>query len=407
MATSGKFRLSGVLDTFVLDGTSTNYAIKNTSGQTFATFTNGNYTTNSTDAVFNSNLANGSYTSSINTAISSLSGTSANSNSATINPNSQSGASGGSTPSPTQPTQTSFRSSRESSLVYPIKMSVDQDHIRFTIWKIKKSSNIKAENLADSFRSARETQSFGSRVDTSRYERVSAEIPIILPIQAPINDQNSVNWGAGELNELQRILLKASATAMTAGDGNVAAAFNAGMKEIATSVKGQESQLKNLLYIALLEQAVNAPGLLSRATGGVLNPNMELLFQGPQLRPFNFTFKLSPRSKPEADTVKKIIRAFKKNMAPKIEGLFLASPNVFQIEYVHGKSNNMHSSINLIKMCSLQNCSVDYTPLGTYATFDDTVDPEASMVSYTMNLTFSEIDPIYDKDYNEGHSIGF
>jgi hypothetical protein len=32
-----------------------------------------------------------------------------------------------------------------------------------------------------------------------------------------------------------------------------------------------------------------------------LNPNMELLFQGPQLRPFNFTFRLSPRDQKEAE----------------------------------------------------------------------------------------------------------
>ena len=62
-------------------------------------------------------------------------------------------------------------------------------------------------------------------------------------------------------------------------------------------------------------------------------------------------------------------------------------------------------------MCALQNCSVDYTPLQTYMTYDDTQDPEASMVSYNMTLTFSEITPIYQQDYDApdvvGHSIGF
>jgi hypothetical protein len=44
-------------------------------------------------------------------------------------------------------------------------------------------------------------------------------------------------------------------------------------------------------------------------------------------------------------------------------------------------------------------------------TYDDTQDPEASMVSYNMTLTFSEITPIYQQDYDAsdvvGHSIGF
>ena len=53
--------------------------------------------------------------------------------------------------------------------------------------------------------------------------------------------------------------------------------------------------LNKLIAVALAGEAVGAQGLLSRATGTVLNPNLELLFQGPQLRPFTFQFRLSPR----------------------------------------------------------------------------------------------------------------
>jgi hypothetical protein len=181
-----------------------------------------------------------------------------------------------------------------------------------------------------------------------------------------------------------------------------------------TNKVGQHSaQLQSLLYTEFLGQAVSAPNLLSRITGGILNPNMELLFQGPQLRPFNFNFKMSPREKAEADSIKAIIKAFKRNMAPKVNNLFLQSPNVFKITYIKGseETSGTHKSINLIKMCSLQNCSVDYTPLQTYMTYDDgnDSDPEASMVSYNMSLSFSEITPIYQDDYDaeEAHPIGF
>ena len=47
-----------------------------------------------------------------------------------------------------------------------------------------------------------------------------------------------------------------------------------------------------------------------------MNPNMELLFNGPQLRTFGFTFKLSPRTKDEATKIKDIIYCFKRAMAP-------------------------------------------------------------------------------------------
>ena len=54
-------------------------------------------------------------------------------------------------------------------------------------------------------------------------------------------------------------------------------------------------EFRQAIAVALAGEAVGAQGLLSRATGTVLNPNLELLFQGPQLRPFTFQFRLSPR----------------------------------------------------------------------------------------------------------------
>jgi hypothetical protein len=55
-----------------------------------------------------------------------------------------------------------------------------------------------------------------------------------------------------------------------------------------------------------------------------------------------------------------------------------------------------HPSLNIIKTCALLTCSVDYTPNNTYMTYSDAA---RSMVSYTMNLQFGELDPIYESDY--------
>ena len=58
---------------------------------------------------------------------------------------------------------------------------------------------------------------------------------------------------------------------------------------------------------------------------------MELLFKKPSLRPFNFTFKLAPRSHQEGKEVMQIIRLFKQAMAPikSASYLFLKSPFTF------------------------------------------------------------------------------
>ena len=58
-----------------------------------------------------------------------------------------------------------------------------------------------------------------------------------------------------------------------------------------------------------------------------------------------------------------------------------------------------HPSINRIKTCALLSCSVDYTPNNSYMTYSDS---SRSMVAYTMNLQFNELDPVYESDYYTG-----
>ena len=139
--------------------------------------------------------------------------------------------------------------------------------------------------------------------------------------------------------------------------------------------------------MAIAQAAVGGSGrLLTRQTGAVLNPNMQLLFKQPQLRPFQFTFQLTPRDKQEALTVMQIIRLFKQAMAPirSDSMLFLKSPHTFKLTYLHQEKD--HPYIGSIKECALISCGVDYTPDENYSTYDDGV-----MTSYSLALAFKEI----------------
>ena len=40
--------------------------------------------------------------------------------------------------------------------------------------------------------------------------------------------------------------------------------------------------------------------LLARGTGAIINPNTEVLFGGPQIRSFNYSFRMTTRSSKEA-----------------------------------------------------------------------------------------------------------
>jgi len=220
--------------------------------------------------------------------------------------------------------------------------------------------------------------------------------PVILPIQPSITDQNSVGWEPDTMNPLEIAAANLSSNIMKAGTTNdLEKTLETNFKALVNQAQTSSGEIKTFL----VGQAIGVNNILSRVNGKVLNPNLELLFQGPQLRPFNYTFKMSARSRDEAKTIKKIIKYFKQNMAVKKDNnIFLKAPNVFKIQYQYGNAKEVHKSLNLIKMCALTNCSVDYTPLGTYMTYSD---GEGTMIAYTMTLSFQELTPIYDTDYNE------
>ena len=222
---------------------------------------------------------------------------------------------------------------------------------------------------------------------------------IILPIPSQIGDNNVANFGSSNLNFMEAEGLQAASSIIQAGGAGAAfeKATGAASKALKTLSENRELVGK---YFA--QQAVSSLGsnvtleqLLARSSGQILNPNMELLFSGPGLRQFKFTFKFTPRDDKESTEVKKIIKAFKRNMAPKGSGgNFLSTPNIFQINYMKG--GDEHPFLNKFKLCALTNMSVNYTGDGVHATYYD-----GTPISMQMDLSFSELTPIYNEDYNE------
>ena len=234
---------------------------------------------------------------------------------------------------------------------------------------------------------------------------------VTLPIVTGIGDRNQVDWQGASLNPLQALgasgalsLFDAAGNANSIADAftDAGSAINEGIGRLKNKAT-VGSDIKTAINIYLAQKAVGAQGLLSRASGAILNPNLEMLFSGPSLRSFDFTFKLSPRDADEATQVRKIIRFFKQGMSVKTSSsnVFLKAPNIFLIRYQTFNTSGeeiIHPSINIIKECALKSCDVQYTPDGTYMTYED---PFRTMTSYQLTLSFGELDPIYDNDYTE------
>tara|TARA_B100000073_G_scaffold74086_1_gene55694 strand:- start:527 stop:1912 length:1386 start_codon:yes stop_codon:yes gene_type:complete len=249
---------------------------------------------------------------------------------------------------------------------------------------------------------------------------------IILPMPENISDTNSVSYADSSMNALTAIglgegidFMRGTADDITSGKSpkeildNVGNRFvNAGgnLAQSVGGVDGIQDLITKKLATALVGQFganVTIDQLLARQDGVIFNPNKELLFNGVNLRNFNFQFKLMPRSKDESDQIKYIIRSLKRNMAPVVsEGSgsgFLNTPSVFELRYRTGHKN--HEFLHKFKQCFLENMTVNYTGDGFYTTYDDGVP-----VSIILNLSFKEIEPVYDIDYDDkssGVGVGY
>ena len=277
-------------------------------------------------------------------------------------------------------TRSNFKSTT-GAFQYPRDIKNDQDIIKFNMLEY---SPRKLDGIG-----------FGTRRDIKAENILGS---VILPVSSRINDTNSCDWGESKMNAAQIALAGA---ALGGIEGNIGEP----LREIADDIQKNTDALKKVVGFAFAEAAVGTGGqLLTRQTGAIINPNIELLFNSPQLREFSFDFTLAPRDKIEAEVVIKIIRFFKQGMAPirDTSRLFLKSPHTFQVEFLKRVGGNSQSNpfIGKKKECALTNVSVDYTPNGTYSTYEDGV-----MTAYKMSLTFKELEAVYNDDYEEGRSI--
>ena len=263
-------------------------------------------------------------------------------------------------------------------------------------------------------------KSFGASDEISR-SGVSSLYYVELPIPQDVNDSNTVTWGDSSLN-----ILQLAGLAVTQGFLNrPGATFNEIRGLITDGMLDENSglspELRNSLSAIIAGKAIDNLGgqirpnqALGRATGEILNTNLELLFDSVNLRSFPFSITFSPRNQVESMRVKHIIRAFKSSMAAKRKssksdspqgGIFLKAPDVFHLRYLHNGKD--HPFLNSFKHCALTGMSVNYTNAGTFASYSD-----GTPVSIQMNLTFKELNPIYQEDYeglsaNDSAGVGF
>ena len=126
---------------------------------------------------------------------------------------------------------------------------------------------------------------------------------ILLPIPSNVQDGNSVSYSDSSLNNLTATLAAGGTNVMEGlGEAITSGDFDKLKGELGKTIGNSGLTLDVVQDLITKQLAASAAGvfggnlsvnqLLARQEGTIFNPNMELLFNGPTLRSFRFSFKM-------------------------------------------------------------------------------------------------------------------
>ena len=214
----------------------------------------------------------------------------------------------------------------------------------------------------------------------NQYKKLSGAPPIVLYMPEDISTGFRANWtGKAFGNFASDFLRSAGADGLVeklkgAKDG----VWNAMDRFI--PIKGAQALSKIVKKVG--GDTISNDDIFGGISGAILNPNVELMYGGGDLRNFSLNFRLVPRDQSENAIINEICSQFKRAMLPKLDpgdvmggtskgtfAGFIGVPDLCRVAFMHG--GNEHEALPRFKMCAITQVDVNYTPDGTYATYYD------------------------------------
>ena len=330
-------------------------------------------------------------------------------------------------------------------LAYPFDIDPQQDHLKITkykytrpgvqasrpasrsveqvpVYKYKRPKQSKRQKARHGDRTTKTQIGYRDQVTNAAGDSVINRMEplgsVLLPMPKVV-DTNGADWGESKLN-IFGLAAVSIGDKLALGRLGLSDEKQKEIKAIQKNIQqGRTSGLKDvggaLGASGFSQAAATAAGInidqnafLARSSGRVLNPNAELLFQGPVLRDFNFDFLMIARSRKEGESIRKIIRFFKLGMAPQFNNsTFLNTPDVFTLAYKRGQGElDDLDTVNRFNPggLALRTIAVDYAPSGYWSAYQD-----SQPVALKVTLNFAELRPIYqsDQEMTPATSVGY
>ena len=226
---------------------------------------------------------------------------------------------------------------------------------------------------------------------------------IMLFMPEDVNAQYGANWGGVGVGVGQANV--ASMIGGTAGM-DIGKMWGSTFETLKGGLKIGGYSISKTLMNRAMGGSMTTDQLMGGVSGTIVNPNVELMYDAPELRGFNLNFKMMPRSSDEAKHIFTICQTLKRAMLPswggqskggfgmaanERTGNLLTIPKIVSVKFMTG--NKLNPFVAQFKPCAITNVNINYTPDGSYATYSD-----GSPVATMLQVQFKELKLVFEQE---------
>lgn len=233
---------------------------------------------------------------------------------------------------------------------------------------------------------------------------------IILPMPQDLSTEQKQDWQSKSFTRLGAAAIAAVGGGSFSKTGDVAKNVGGNLKAIKDAIT-----TTGLNAIPGVGGNLTFNDITGSTRGVILNPNAELLYDGPSIREIGMVFKMVPMNQGETLIIKSICDAFRAASLPtfggegsidisKLKGKktdTLADSNFIRVpllcKFTFMKGGDPHPFVAQYKPCGIASVEINYTPDGTYATYEN-----GSPVATEISLKFVETKLIFASEIGAG-----
>jgi hypothetical protein len=241
------------------------------------------------------------------------------------------------------------------------------------------------------------------------------ERSVFLPVPPGISFSDNMQYSSIDLGIIGKAV--AGATNAAVNEGGFMSGAGGALGSAAGTLVNQMRSANAAAVSSLVARNTgsdNVANFIDIGSKQVIAPNTNTAFQNSGIRQFQFSFKMMPRDRGEANTITEILKRFRQNMYPMGNDLILTYPPIWNIYFYDGAKTGISKSKDVgaaenTKLPGIHECYL-IAMNAVYNSSSNMFHEDGHPIETDIQLTFEETRALTLADiskYSEGRAPSF